>query len=287
MRQLGVRSVMFAGEGEPLLHPQLAQVINACGDVNLDVGITTNGTAMTRKFIDKCGHNVKWIKVSVNGGSTSYDRIHYCNENHYELVWKNLEYAISKNPRPTVGIQCVALPDNSQDLIELTTRAREYKLDYIVIKPYSQHKMSNTKRYRPIKYSESSEGEAMSDIFDLCEELATDEFEVIVRRESMNTWDKRERPYTTCHSTPYFWAYIMATGDVYGCSAYLLDPRFNYGNIKDNTFEEIWQGEKRQESMDYVKNELCIDECRRNCRMDKVNRYLWELKNPNEHDSFI
>jgi len=103
----------------------------------------------------------------------------------------------------------------------------------------------------------------------------------------MKGWDSPARQYHKCYSTPYFWAYIMATGDVYGCSAYLQDPRFCYGNINDQSFSSIWMGDKRTASIKYVEEELDISECRKNCRMDKVNKFLWDVKNPGEHKNFI
>jgi hypothetical protein len=67
----------------------------------------------------------------------------------------------------------------------------------------------------------------------------------------------------------------------------LSDDKFCYGNIYNNSFEEIWEGDKRKESYEYIQNELDINNCRVNCRMDDINRYLWSLKNPNAHVNFI
>jgi radical SAM protein with 4Fe4S-binding SPASM domain len=81
----------------------------------------------------------------------------------------------------------------------------------------------------------------------------------------------------------------MADGSLYGCSAYLLDQRFDYGNIMTNTFEAVWLGEKRQQNFEYIQKELDISECRKNCRMDAVNRYIEVLQHPEKipHVNFI
>ncbi|MFH1236017.1 MAG: SPASM domain-containing protein, partial [Parcubacteria group bacterium] len=81
-----------------------------------------------------------------------------------------------------------------------------------------------------------------------------------------------------CHATPDFWAYIMANGEVYSCSAYLLDNRFKLGNINDQSFRGIWHGFLREKNWRFVREKLDIRECRVNCRMARVNEYLEDLK---------
>jgi radical SAM protein with 4Fe4S-binding SPASM domain len=286
MAQNGVKSIMFAGEGEPLLHPHISEIINETARAGIKVGITTNGVALTGKLVQKCMQSISWIKVSMNGGSTSYEKIHVTREEDYERVWRNIELAadwkdMCPEVRTVLGIQTVLLPENAQDIEELAGRARDTGLDYLVVKPYSQHKKSLTTKYSGITYS------PYKGLFTRLREFNTDKFEVIAREQAMDSWDEPGRAYSKCYSTPYFWAYVMATGDVYGCSAYLNDPQFCYGNIKKERFEDIWLGDKRRECAEYVRERLCIDDCRKNCRMEKVNRYLWDLMHPNPHKDFI
>lgn len=286
MARNGVKSIMFAGEGEPLLHPDIDTIVNHTKKHGIDVAFTTNGTALTKKFVDSALANIDWIKVSCNAGDPrTYANIHQCKETDYSKVWDNLRYAVSVRDRcalnTVIGIQCVLLPENAHSIEQLVKMAKLSKLDYCVIKPYSQHNSSITTQYKDIHYT------SYIDKITQLEQYTDDTFEVVTRTNAMSSWDNPERGYHKCLSTPYLWAYIMANGDVYGCSAYLLDDRFNYGNINTQLFSNIWLGDKRKTSMEYVAHKLDITECRKNCRMDKVNKFLWDIANPGQHTNFI
>lgn len=282
MSRNGVKSVMFAGEGEPMLHPDIAEITNHACQAGLDVAFTTNGTALTKKFVDNALESVKWIKVSINGGSESYGLVHGCAQSTYDRVWNNLQYAVSKHEPCTIGAQCVVLPDNIGDITGIVRRARETGLRYIVLKPYSQHKFSNTHTYEEVSYQDQATQEAIKE----AQSYQTDTFSVIARTNAMEDKAKGEHDYTKCSATPYFWAYIMATGDVYSCSAYLLQPEFCMGNINEESFASVWTGTKRRHHI--AKMELLdISKCRLNCRMNQVNKYLNDVVNPNEHANFI
>jgi radical SAM protein with 4Fe4S-binding SPASM domain len=163
----------------------------------------------------------------------------------------------------------------------LASVLKEIGLDYLVIKPYSQHMFSLTDKYSKLNY------DSMLHVGKKLEKYNSDNFSVVFRENTMRKYSESER-YKKCYATPFLWGYIMADGSVYGCSAYLLDKRFCYGNINEDNFDDIWLGQKRKLNYEFVKNDLNIIDCRKNCRMDEVNRYLYALMEDKiEHRNFI
>lgn len=285
MAEKGVKSVMFAGEGEPLLHKDLDKVVEHCFKVGIDSSITTNFVFFNEDNAHKIVKNASWIKISINAGTKeSYGAIHRTKESDFDKVLENMKLAVKikkeNNYKCTLGAQMLLLPENQNDAITLAKTVKEIGLDYLVIKPYSQHLFSETKIYKDIDYK------PMLKLEQELEKLNDKSFNIVFRSNTMKKLDSGQS-YKKCYSTPYFWAHLMANGDLYGCSAYLQQSKFCYGNLKENPFQDVWEGEKRIKSITYVKEKLDISGCRENCRMDEVNGYLWRIKNPQDHDNFI
>lgn len=289
MAERGVKSIMYAGEGEPLLHKHIGEIIVQTQKVGIDVAITTNAVALNEKVVQEALGSITWIKASVNAGTReTYSKVHQTKADDFDRVFRNLAKAVevrdANRYKCTIGVQMVLLPENEGESLALATRAKDIGADYVVIKPYSQHLLSvetMQKGYKDYDYSR---------LFPMERELTaleTDRFRVIFRRRTMEKLREGERYYSVCQATPFFWAYVMASGDVYGCSAYLEDSRFCYGNLNERSFTEVWEGEERRRSFHHVRHELNISECRQNCRMDEVNRYLWDLIHPPAHVNFI
>lgn len=251
MARHGVKSVMFAGEGEPLLYKHINRAVDISNLWGIDVSFTTNGVLLDKLNLE----HVAWVKVSLNAGTRdTYAKVHRTKPEDWDRVWENLREAKSRKGDCEIGVQMVVLPENQHEVQEIQQLCEEAGVDYLVLKPYSQHKMSLTRMY------ENFQPELPRSVG----------AKTVVRWEAFGT---KEIGYDKCNATPFMWAYIMASGDVYSCSAYLMDERFLLGNINDSMFREVWEGERRRANWELMKGHD-ISQCRLNCRMDKANRYL-------------
>lgn len=278
MGQQGVKSVMFAGEGEPMLHKEIDRMVVAAAAAGIDTAMTTNASVLSDAFLENALPHMSWIKASVSAGTAeTYARIHQTRERDFGVVIGNLKRLVDARTRGgfgcTLGAQILLLPENAGEVETLARLCRdEIGLDYLVVKPYSQHTLSQTHRYEDVKY------EGYLGLRQQLETLNNNRFSVIYRDGTMKKHDDGDTNRCGhCYATPFFWAYVMATGAVYSCSAYLLDDRFELGNLNNASFSEIWEGQRRRDNYHLVRDKLDIGQCRLNCRMDEVNRYLDRL----------
>jgi len=285
MGRLGLKSVMYGGEGEPFLHRDIGDIIVHTKKSGIDVGITTNGVLLTKKLAEQILGSTSWIKVSLNAGTAAtYAKVHRTKPEDFDRVFQNLAEAIrirnNSGSSCTLGVQTLLLPENAAEVELLAEKAKAAGLRYVVVKPYSQHLKSRTHTYRDIDYSQ------FYYLKDRLSRFVDDSFSVIFREQTMKKMKRTVRGYERCLALP-FWSYIDSGGNVWGCSAYLGDEAFQYGNIQEQTFDEIWKGERRKNNLKMVAERLDPEECRMNCRMDEINLYLWELAHPKDHVNFI
>lgn len=286
MARKGVKSVVFAGEGEPLLHTELDAAFARCREVGLDPALVTNASVPNRRALKSAVQHCRWIKASVNAGTAStHAKIHRTTDQTFERIWDNLAYCAdqrrSLNSTCTLGAQAVLIEDNWDEMVTLAKLCRNAGLDYLAIKPYSQHPGSITHQHEGTDYRNAPE------LASLLAAEETEGFKVHFRSSAFAQAQSSKKSYHQCYSTPYFWAFIRANGEVFGCLDFLQDPRFRYGNLYESDFDEIWEGEARKAASQYMQSSHDLSQCRVNCRMNKVNEYLDQLKSPSAHANFI
>ena len=280
MANHGVKSIVFAGDGEPLLHKDFSKIVEAGKSYNLDLAITTNGVLFNEEIAERCLPHLSWIRVSVNGCTKeTYSKIHRTNERDFDKVISNIKNAadlVHKNNYSTlIGVQTLLLPENKDEIVGLAKLVKEIGADNIQIKPYSQHPYSENKI--EIDYAEIN-------LSDKLEALNNDKFQVVYRKNAIQRLKDRSA-YNNCYGLSFL-ALISAKGDIMTCNLFYNNPEFIYGNLYKNSFSEIWQSERRKDIIKKI-NENGTHNCREVCRLDGVNRYLHNLKNPEAYKNFV
>lgn len=279
--QKGVKSVIYAGEGEPLLNPNAPEIFNLTKENGIDAALSTNGVLLTEEKASACLKSLTWVRFSIAGATEkTYSTIHRAKPGDLTKALANMESAVAVKRRQklpvTLGAQMLLLPENKAEVIELAKIMREIGLDYFTVKPFSQHPSSKAKIN--VDYSEAAE------IWRELHNYETEDFKIYFRSQSIENLTQK-KSYDECHGLP-FMAHITASGDVCPCVVF-MDGDFCYGNINEETFDKIWESERAREIRSRFSREFISKYCRQNCRLDEMNKYLHTLKNPGGHVNFI
>ena len=282
MSARGLKSVVCSGEGEPLLNRNMPDIANGIKTCGVDVAMSSNAVLFTEDKAEECMAAFTWIRFSVASmEESSYDKIQRGAKGDLDKVKINLANAVAVKKRgklrTTLGVQCLLLPDNIDQLPDMAKQLRKIGVDYLTVKPYSQHLHSENKF--DIDYQKTLDMEA------ILKQFETEDFKIYFRAGAMKKMHQK-KCYDKCYGLP-FMTHIDAKGNVWPCVAHIGVEDFKYGNINEQTFEEIWEGERRKQVIQNLESLDVNKVCREACRLDEINKYLYELKNPGEHVNFI
>jgi len=278
----GVKSVVYAGEGEPLIHKDAIEIFAKTKEYGIDEAMSTNGVLLTREKAKVCLQNFTWIRFSIAAGSSQmYEDIHRAAPGDFQKVLSNLEgaVAIKKDQKlsTTLGIQLLWIPENKNEIVKLGKLAKNLGVDYFTVKPFRQ--TEENQLHLDVSYEEASE--VKRELL----ELESSDFRIYMRENLMEDLCLK-KSYNQCYGIN-FMSYIGATGDVFPCCTLLGRKEFSYGNIYEKDFLFLWKSAKTRTMMEKFSGENLEKYCLDGCRMEAINKYLYQLKNPNAHVNFI
>ncbi|QKF83319.1 radical SAM protein [Halarcobacter ebronensis] len=282
--KMGVKSLVFAGNGEPTLHVDTFEAIQLAKSLGIDVALSTNGAILKEKHFEILAKNLTWIRFSFNAGSAeNYALVHQTDSSDFEKVLENIKRLKETKQRLkseiTIGSQCVLIPENKDYIIEHANRLKSLGVDYFSVKHFYNHEhneYSTDSNFLDEKFLKMLEDES--------KKISDDNFSFVIRS-TQNLSSKRV--YDKCYGLEFI-VFIDELGDVYTCFSHQHDKKTIHGNIFENSFKEIWNSKEKKNALNYINN--CIEKnmCQPNCRHHQINNYLWNIKHPDiEHINFI
>ena len=283
LASMGVKSLVFAGNGEPTLHVDTIDAIVLAKSLGLDVAMSTNGALLKEEHFEILAQNLTWIRFSFNAGSAeNYAHVHQTKSDDWYKVIENIKKlkAVKEqlNSDITIGSQFVLIPENKAFALEHGKRLKALGVDYFSVKHFYDHS------HNEFEVKEQIDEEFILSLEQEASKLNDESFTFLVRSTKNLS---SQRVYTKCYGLEFI-VFIDEHGDVYSCFSHQYDKKTIMGNIFEKSFQEIWNSVQKKESINYINECIEKNNCQPNCRHHQINQYLWEIKNPSiEHINFI
>lgn len=278
-KKVGIPAVQFTGGGEPFMHPGITEILQKTLDLGLELAVVTNGAKVKPEHLEMLARSV-WVRFSVDASTPQiYAASQHSTEEDFHHVIATIKDLVSRRKGSSViGMSFVISPINYKQIESFADMAKDLGVDNI------RYSVAYTPRgidlYRDI----------WEEIKNRCyrtRRIQTEKFKVFdLAEDHLCNLDMRDKGYDFC-GYQHFTAVIGADGCVYPCCTLKYNAAMtSFGNIKEQSFKDIWNGEKRAKwmKMDHLKYV-----CDKNpCWMDSKNKMIsYLIKNNPPHVNYI
>jgi len=258
--KMGVKSTCIAGGGEPTLNPHLANFITSLHVNNIETGIITNGSSMTKEQLVSIAEGSRWCGFSVDAGNAgTYVKVKGIKDRKYfRIVIKNIEslcnliQKFNLKPKCEVAFKFLVSPDNINSIYEATRVARECGVDHFHLRPACVDNLESFiahKRYMFHSYLETFSVET-----EKARRLETKDFKVYVVKHKFNNFLGRKVGFKKCRATP-----LLATfgADGYCHLCFDLRGKEDFIMCKHEDIMDFWGSDRHIEMIDSIDPEKC------------------------------
>ncbi len=253
--RMGVKGIIFIGGGEPLMHSDMPNPIIQAHNQGIDVGLTTNGSLLSR-YLEPVAQHVAWTRVSIDAGTSStYEKFRPSGLTHsFDRVIQNMSN-LAKIKQGALGYCFLIIQrqdgneniTNAREIFKAAKLAKEIGCNYFEFKP-----MVDSKHYL-IPFSRDMKN-IVSEQFSLCQELQDDNFAIVSPKsiEYLQEHDDPVQPkeYDQC-AVMELRTLITPTG-IYPCPYMRGRTDKKIGSIDDMPFDRFWGSFERKNTMHII-----------------------------------
>lgn len=274
---LGVKAITFTGDGESTLSPVFKDAVLEGNRLGIDIATSTHGQLLTQHDLKAILPCLTYIRINISAATPDrYARIHGVPEKFFYQVKQSISELVrikkEGNLNSTIGLQMVLMPENGEDIIPLAQFAVDMEVDYLVIKHCSDNKEGEL----GINYSEYFK---LKELIEQAEALSNSKTQITAKVSKIFSNGLRE--YSKCFG-PSFQLQISGTGLVAPCGDLFSQDKkeFHIGNICEESFKDIIQGNRYKEVMDILGSDQFDPrkKCGSLCLQHHVNKYLFDIK---------
>ena len=271
--EIGVKGISFVSDGESTISPVFVNACQRGAALGLAMACGTNAYVLTRSKSEEVLASLTYLRVNISAGEPKrYAEIMGVKEDYFHRVVENIRHMVEIKRRDnlgvTIGLQMVLMPQYADQIIPLAKLGKELRVDYLVIK----HCSDNENGDLGVDYRGYSR---LSDLLHEAESYSDSTYQCSVK------WSKIQaqgtRSYQRCYGAPFL-LQISGSGLVAPCGMLFNEKykKFHIGNICEQSFKDIWRGDRYWEVMNYLASpEFNAQKmCGSLCLQHKVNEAL-------------
>jgi len=274
-----IRGLIFTGGGEPLCHPYIIKIVKLAHTLGLDIGFITNGSLITEEIgkvlLDCC----TWLRISLDASSSEiFEKVHGMDGNTFQKVIENIRLLVGMkkqlNIKTTIGVGYLTCDYTKYGMFKVTKLCKSLGVDYLQFRPLQIHNNGGFEYH-------------LTDIaknINKCLKKNKDGFKVLYSKHKYDMMRDKEygRNYKKCYGHQ-FATVVAADAKMYLCCHMRGHDKYCIGDLRKNTFEEIWHSQQRKRIVENIDFNDCVPLCRDNT----FNQILWNIKQPREHVNFL
>ena len=252
--------IKLQGMGEPLVNTKFFDMVDFASKQGIVSEITTNGSLLNEKNIVKLyNSNLSRITISIDGAtSETFEKIRV--RSNFDMVVKNcknlVNYYKKKIIRPEISAWCVIQNDNVFEFNKIYELCKEIGFDKLTYQFYlsgwGKDEWNNINKNKRI------------DIKNIKDQIKKVQKKGSKEGMEVNIFDENLLSFSRQCVWPWESSYISKTGDVVPCCIIGDEKVVSFGNIKDNSFKEIWNSQNYKNFRKDIKNNKIPDYCK-NC----------------------
>lgn len=265
-KKMDVKAVTFSGGGEPLMHPNIVEVMNSVKNNNIDLSIITNGQLLSDDRAVALA-NAKWVRISMDyWNREGFKNSRSKNDKLFDNIVDNINnFAEIKEYNCDLSVNYIITKSNYNTIYEAARFLKDLKVDNVRFSPV----------WIPdfINYHTPLIETVQRDIVHAREKLQSDSYRIY---DSYNIVpDVKERKYNKCYVLQYN-PVIGADGLVYNCHNKSYESDAIIGSIKNQSFYDMWQSVETKKHFDGFNPQK---HCKCQCANDKKNIFLHDVMN--------
>jgi MoaA/NifB/PqqE/SkfB family radical SAM enzyme len=265
LKALGTKSINWTGGGEPVLYKGFYEALDYSYQLGLENGLITNFSLIREEHDDQILEQLLWARVSMAGGlREQYREIQGVDD--FDKVIANLKCISEKRrvrrSKLTLGIAMLVKPGNLHSVPDMVELASDIGLDYLQLREdmfiSPPEKAWWKKQVIPV--------------FNRAEKRAEEIGLKLLGAKYIDTQEYLNLP-SKCHAH-HFVLGINAEGYVAFCKNTRDNPDFYIGDLRKETFSNIWEESLKKREMESSINPIS---CATFCKNMGINKAIEDV----------